>query len=389
MGERLRQQYPIQGNNALKAEVYNYQRPRELVSSNSFSVEHAPVVTDGELEDEIISYLGEFRFGLKKYDYSLVYSHTDDEGWRLRDPHRLEAMGIKARRSVAERKMLGQSTNREEAEGEGLNSLDRQLESAQEGDSIVWVSPPGTPEEGYGDYGFIFVGKVKRSAETRKEISMTAIRVKSPTIARFNVAFRTLSGESLSFLKAEDFLRNPAVLNGQLSEAFIDATLGEIFQAEQDPRQGERFKRLMEMTKTRRKRCINILKSNRTTVQEKIDYFHGLENLVLELDGNLRAGVMEIYKQPEGDAMFVQEYGYEPPQQKGSCPIIRSANSLNQNFPGLNNALGSLLNNGEEWDGKTYKEAGPCRLCGKDVVCGPCKVCQVCTEADNAKQLAA
>lgn len=43
----------------------------------------------------------------------------------------------------------------------------------------------------------------------------------------------------------------------------------------------------------------------------------------------------------------------------------------------------------KKWDGETYDEDGPCRLCGKDVVCGPCKVCQVCTEADNAKRLAA
>jgi len=37
------------------------------------------------------------------------------------------------------------------------------------------------------------------------------------------------------------------------------------------------------------------------------------------------------------------------------------------------------------WDGKTYDEPGPCRLCGKDVPCGPCKVCRACTEADNKK----
>lgn len=37
----------------------------------------------------------------------------------------------------------------------------------------------------------------------------------------------------------------------------------------------------------------------------------------------------------------------------------------------------------ENWDGETFDKPGPCRLCGMDVLCGPCKVCRTCNEEIN------
>jgi hypothetical protein len=78
----------------------------------------------------------------------------------------------------------------------------------------------------------------------------------------------------------------------------------------------------------------------------------------------------------------------------GPCPGVSKGFDLGISISGSLSALNApfsvadfgALNSTEEWDGKTYDKAGPCRLCGEDVPCGPCKVCKACTEADNAKR---
>ena len=144
-------------------------RPRELVSSAGFSVEYENKVFDQELREDIVSYLGEYRFKLQKYNYQLVFSQSNNEKWRLRDTHRFEAMGAKARRSIEERKLRKESVHREKAEAAGIEYLETQLITAKEGDSVVWASPPGDEKEGYGQYGFFYIGKVRKH-EDKKEI---------------------------------------------------------------------------------------------------------------------------------------------------------------------------------------------------------------------------
>ncbi len=357
-------------------------QPRELVSSAGFSVEYEARVFDQELRDDIVSYLGEYRFGLKKYDYDLVFSSSAEEGWRLRDKHRLEPMGIKARRSVEERRLRNESTRRELAEASGIALLEKQLEAAEEGDSIIWASPPGAEEEGYGDYGFFYVGKVRRSVEAKKEISMTAIRVENPTIGQFNRAWQRLSGEQLSFLRAEDFLRNPVVINSSLSEASVDSTLGRIFPDSVDPYQKEKFAMAIARMDSRINQVSAIIRSG-APVREKVEAIHALENYAILVKKVLEGEIESLrgYEEEEIDS-FVGHLGYHPPDVKGSCPIVSS--NINNKY----NLLNKIIKN-REFD---FDEAGPCRLCGKDVPCGPCKICETCNDeidAGSSEQFAA
>ena len=71
---------------------------------------------------------------LQKYDYDLEFSDG-----AVRDSRRGEPMSIKAERSVRERLMRGESTSREAAEASGINFLDKQLPTAEVGDSVVWA----------------------------------------------------------------------------------------------------------------------------------------------------------------------------------------------------------------------------------------------------------
>jgi hypothetical protein len=309
-------------------------RPRELVSSAGFSVEYEARVFDQELRDDIVSYLGEYRFKLQKYDYQLVFSPTADEGWKLRDPHRLEGMGIKAQRSVEERKLRNESTHRELAEAAGIELLEKQLERAEEGDSIIWASPPGEAAEGYGDYGFFYIGKVRRSVEAKKEIAMTAIRVDSPTMSQFNQAFQDLSGVVTNFSRAEDFLSKPVVV-GDLSNDFIDDILLRNFSLKEDLVEQDRFGLVMQKLKPRIDQFITYVRFG--TVEQRKKAFNALENFALQVKKDLETGT-EVVFEPQGRfEVFVDKFGFEPPEVKGSCPI-KSPNILSK-YQSLNDVL--------------------------------------------------
>lgn len=315
---------------------YEYQnRPRELVSSNGFSVEYDPRVTDVELRDDIISYLAEYRFAVEKFDYSLEYSNK-----ALRDSRRGEPMSVKATRSVRERMMRGESIERETAEAMGLNFLDRQLEIAQIGDSIIWASPPGAKEDGYGDYGFFYVGQIIRSTESKKEIQMAALRVEKPTMRGYSEAFKTLTDIEYEAKTPEDYLKFPVVIQKELSDEFIITTLGKNFPFKSNPKQRELF----EQAKDRLSPKIDEFISNWhfSSNEEKKKMFHALENYSLQVKKELEEDNVTVFEVEGNFDNFVKSFGYEPPKVAGSCPI--KSNGL---ISLSSNLINSILEGGE------------------------------------------
>lgn len=316
--------------------TYQYQNPRELVS-DGFSVEYAPQVMDQELRADIISYLAEYRFKVKKYDYDLEFSYTDDEGFRLRDPHRHEAMGVKAERSVRERIMRGESINRESAEAIGISFLEEQLQTAENDDSVVWGSPPGSAEEGFNErYGFFFLGQVKRTLENKKRIKMSAIRVEKPTIDAYNIAFGQLTGIDVNYKTPEDFLRFPVVFSGQYPKGYVEHILASNFPFGMDEDQQQVFDQAMLKMQNRIDEFIAMVKYG--TREEKRRAFFAIENYSLALKKELESGIGTVYKPEDKFEDFVRTYGFESPDVKGNCPIT-SSNPLSLGFEALNKAL--------------------------------------------------
>jgi len=78
--------------------------------------------------------------------------------------------------------------------------LTTSIATAKTGDAIWIGSLPGRPEDGFGKYAFIYLGKVLRTIQTQKgvekEIAMSAIRVENPTLESFNQAYADLAGQS-------------------------------------------------------------------------------------------------------------------------------------------------------------------------------------------------
>jgi len=310
----------------IESTPYEYQsRPRELVSSSGFSVEYDPRVTDQELKDDIISYLGEYRFQIPKFEYELIYSDG-----MLRDSHRNESMEIKAQRSVKERVMRGESTSREASEVIGLQFLDKQLESAQVGNSIVWASPPGAKEEGYGDYGFFYVGRIKRSIENKKQIQMAAFRVEEPTMNSFEDSFKLLTDVGIEAKTPEDYLKFPVVIGRELPEEYVVKTLSENFTFKNSARNVEIFDIAMANLNPMIDNLI--VNWSEFSVEEKKKMIHALENKSLQIKKELEEGNITVYESNQDFKQFVNTYGYEPPKVAGSCPIKSSGlNSLGSN----------------------------------------------------------
>ena len=313
---------------------YEYQtRPRELVSSNGFSVEYDSRVTDEELRDDIISYLGEYRFAVDKFDYQLEYSDG-----ALRDSRRGESMSVKAQRSVKERLMRGESMDRETAEAVGISFLDKQLKNAEVGNSIVWASPPGAKEEGYGDYGFFYVGQIKRSIENKKEIEMAALRVEKPTMEGYRDAFNILTNLDYEAKTPEDYLKFPVVIQKDLPDEFVIKTLGKNFPYEIDSGRRDIFNTAIVRLTPKIDDFISMMKW--ATSEEKKKAFHALENYSLRVKKELEEGVVTLFEVENNFDNFINSYGFEPPKVAGSCPIKSSgvgsfgSNSINSILEG-------------------------------------------------------
>lgn len=154
-----------------------------------------------QIKDDVKSFLGEYRFEVPDHPYSMGFSEE-----KLVDPNTRESMSSKAQKAIELKKAQNLSSVREEAELEGFFSLESQLREAQTG-TIVWFSPPGAKEDGYGDYGFAYTGKKEGDI-----VKMNAIRLESPSITDFNIIAGAMWGQQEE-MGAEYFLKTPMVLD--------------------------------------------------------------------------------------------------------------------------------------------------------------------------------
>lgn len=174
--------------------------------SAAFRTEYLKSVPDQAIRDELRSYLAEYRFQLPQYKYDLIY--FDDH---LRDTYTNETMVEKAERSITLRRSNWKNVLRESAEYRGIQYLDSVLRDATLGDRIIWASPPGSKQEGYGNYGFVFSGVIDDISNNKKHISMTAFRVEESSVASYNKAVSTIFGQPILHDTPEEFLAQPFI----------------------------------------------------------------------------------------------------------------------------------------------------------------------------------
>lgn len=312
-----------------------------------------------QIVDDLTSYLGEYRFNVPEFNYKIKISSG-----RLLDPNTEEDMEDKAQKAIEERQKNGLSAVREVAEKEGLSSIANQLVQNPTG-TVIWFSPPGLKEDGYGEYGFAFVGKAKGNM-----LEMTAIRLEKPKIADFNVASNALWGEE--YKSAEDFLRSSKVVNED-PLVVKDFILGN-FEI-RDQKTKEVFRKSLNKLKGGIDQVAKIIQSG--TEKEKRSAINTLENLAIEIKGKLESSFneqiifLEDFKLPDfALAMRMQKYQTAPPPIPGSCGMTGKIESSNI-FGKLFNSDSNLSKNSQEWFNCpkcSYKADGPvgntCPGCG-------------------------
>jgi len=321
-------------------------------NQSDFRLEYGENAPDKALIDDVISYLGEYRFNIPKFSYELKFSNG-----KLRDPYAKDSMQNLTQRAIGKKILEGKSYSRELADKKGFINLDSQLMSAKENDTVVWASPPGPKEEGYGNYGFIFIGQVGKDNASGKTIQMTAMRVENPTIEQFNKAMHLLTGEKTDYKNAGEFLANPKVLNEHLQENYVDAILGMSFSFKPNEEEQRKFRHIVygEMFPSIVD-FVQFAKNPWKTKAEKIKGLYSLENFALKLKKehdkalvskeNIIIDFKPILRLPD----ILGEYGHEPPKVAGSCPTSNS----NKTSPASSNILskGSFLNDllgNQEW----------------------------------------
>lgn len=320
-------------------------RIRGKAETAAFNTEYNLVFTDEEIKQDIISYLLEYRLNTQKFSYKLEYSNGE-----FRDVHRKESMATKGRLAILEKRFHSLPTRREEAELRGILNIENQLKDAKEGDLLVWASPPGPKEEGYGNYGFIYTGEIKQQKE-QLDINMTAFRIENPSIGQFNKALSGLAMEDINFENAEQFLETPKIIK---NEVVVDKILADVFLFREDLKKTAKDKAVIMQIDQLVNQYVEILKLGKR--EEKTKFLHVLENYVVELSKEDLEEQMIIFQERKDIRRMLPEYGHKPKDVAGSC----GASSVNSSNLFKGDSL-NLLQDSDEYGSLTFS----CPNCGQ------------------------
>ncbi|QQG40794.1 MAG: hypothetical protein HYV37_00520 [Candidatus Levyibacteriota bacterium] len=350
------------------------------LGSQAFDVEKERVYGNKQIRDDLVSYLDEYRLQVSKHGFEFQYS-----GYKVKDIYSGEPMSVKTKRTLAERRAKGLPIHRELAEDAGIESLDEQLAYAKEGDRIFWMSPPGPKEDGYGNYGFVFEGRV-----VGERLFMTANRIEKPTIAQCNKAFFELTRDNVGYINPEGFLANPRVVRNSMVDA--DFILQRNFSFAVDQKEALINKQVIAEMDSMIDEFVGVVKTG--TREEKITAFHALENYALELKKRLMHKAearendniifMSEYRDHRYLADILNVYGYMPPIVAGSCgptgEETKSNDLFADNFKDLMKAIFGDLKEmfGIDEESYSFDKSGTCVRCKNEGMLGPCNLCQGC-----------
>lgn len=334
-----------------------FTRPREVVGSKAFNIEQLPGVTDEEFREQVVSYLCEYRLSIPEFHYDLYYTQDSKGNRGLSDRIGGELLRHKAQRSVLERGMRGDPVHREIAEEYALSRLDQDISEASPGDSVVWISPPGPKEEGYGDYGFVFYGIV----DEKKHLGMRAVRIDGQTIEDANSFVSDVLGERVDKRGADEFLADPVLLTSTLHPTLLHTKLKEHFGFISNRQDQEIAEKVIKDLKGPIDEFVALRKS--FSREKKIKALHSLENYALERKEyykNRKENVSEkvVYLAgTEGKPSLIgimATHSHEPPKVAGSCGSTSSTINSNNPFSfssSLSEALGQNLAGKESLEG--------------------------------------
>ncbi|HLL61256.1 MAG TPA: hypothetical protein VK338_06055 [Candidatus Nitrosocosmicus sp.] len=340
---------------SLAERSYNpYIKPRltlihssEKVGSDAFRQEYDRDVPPESLRKDIESYLGEYRFQLQTYDYELEFSFDPlSNEFALRDVDKKEPLKEMAKKAIKRREEEWKSTTREIAEYQGILSLEEQIASASDGGTIIWGSPPGAKEDGYGDYGFVYIGRIQTNPDSHgKKIRMQAVRVENPSMHQYKRGLTKLSGRLFPFESSEQFLATPIISENVVSNP--EQILKDEFNFAVDPQKEMIFRKVIRTLTPRINEFISLVKQGYPK-QDLLRMFNAIEDYALDLrtyyEETEKGDTNIIFlRRPDNLQTFdqmLQRYDYEPPEVLGSCGSSGNSSNIFDGFSSLKSILG-------------------------------------------------
>ena len=342
----------------------------------AFSVEDELNSKRNAIFKDVESYLGEYRFELPVYEYELMLN-MKGEVCSVFDN---EPMSIKGQRAIEKRMGQGEGArvDREMADLKGMVSLENQLKQADNGSSILWISPPGPKEEGCGNYGFIYAGKIHEN-----NIFMTAIRIERPTIEQFNYVYSQITGKDTKYQNAEEFIANPIVLpiDPEQFKTHLDHVLQDVFAFDNNQESVSAFNNAMPILKPLINNFVDMIEQGKTE-QELNIVLNAIENYAVELKDKALNKPYELYQEVKERPDFNQiiyQYGYtQPVPVAGSCGSTSSDTSSSLKSNSIFDLFSSLKDISSD-----NKERFICPSCGAELT--P-PVGNECTECGMTKE---
>lgn len=297
-----------------------------IKGSESFRLEYDPATPDKALWNDIVSYLGEYRFQVQKYNYKLFYSHAED-GLHIRGEEKGKSLLEIGRKGIEDRQRRGEVTKKVVADYLGMQKMEALVANAKDGDTIMYASP-ADPEEGY-TYGFFYIGHVVQGPNQDKHLDMTAIRLdKYQDLDRYNTAIKLLTGKNPNATTVNQFIAEPQIVDRMVSSVEIDFVMKGVFDFATDKHKQGQFASIIQAMTPYIQEFITMIKSGTSSAVLETA-FYALENYALALqqapqqDSQIttrRTSDRVAYQTPPSSlAMLAQTHGYEPPKVRGTC----------------------------------------------------------------------
>lgn len=290
--------------------------------NDAFCHEFLPGNSPELIKIHLISYLGEYRLRIPRYSYALYLKNgilTDLDG---------KSLVVQGENAIKRRLLQGKSADREGAEYFGLQQLENGLKEVVLGDVIVWCSPPGPKEDGYGDYGFVYLGQVTNQDRFgSKELLMNALRVEKPTLTQFNNFLADLCVET-TFNRGIDFLMHPMILSPESPSISIDDFINLFkrhFNFELDEGRTQFFRQIIRKLNPYINMYIEAIKNYNFSLAKEI--LNTMENLAVKLRDSRDNGLLEVLPYMP-TFQVIESFKFTPPLIAGSCGLT-SVNSSN------------------------------------------------------------
>jgi len=327
---------------------------------DSYSQDEIGRRREDNIGNNIIRYLGEYRLGVKYDEFHYNFEQDAESGdFFLSSPHADPGPILNIyRKAIGYKQERGLPVDREVAECLGFQKLQEGLAGAQEGALILWVSPPGSKVDGYGDHSFTFIGQVEKDSSGGKRLRVIPYR-NVLSLEDHKNYFRYFDEDAQYYEKDTDFLANPVVIEQSESMQTPDDIIS--FIGETEKFNIEWRDKLIPLVMPLVGGFIQLVRE-KASDRQLLRARYAIENRVLEekkyILGEEKTPKIVFENNPQ---IVFERYGnITPPIVGGSC------------------GSSSTLMEFQKESGKNWEYSpGDCVVCRqKNTMVGPCKICK-------------